>query len=255
MREKVIYIVGNWKMYCSPSEASLLVQRLTDAITHVPADMKVVLCPPSLDITTVRHELEGNDRFLLGAQNAYPKDEGAFTGEISVAMLKGLVDYLIVGHSERRHGFGERDGLIAQKVAAARRNKITPILCVGETHEERLSGHAKIVVADQLETGLALMTPEEVKRVIIAYEPVWAIGTGDSATPEDAKDMFSYMRRWLTTAYSQKVSQAVPFLYGGSVTPENAHAFLALVSCNGLLVGGASVNYQSFASIVSKVDD
>jgi triosephosphate isomerase len=248
------YIVGNWKMYCSPAEASMLVNRLSKAVTRVADDVKVVLCPPSLDITTVRQELSERSRFVLGAQNAYPKDEGAFTGEVSFAMLKDLVDFVIVGHSERRHTFHERDGLIAQKVAAAFRHEITPILCVGETAADRTGGHEKVVVADQLETGLALMTGEDVKRMVIAYEPVWAIGTGDSATPDDAKDMMTHVRRWLTTTYGVEVAQAVPILYGGSVKPENAGAYLNLDICRGLLVGVASTNYQSFAAIIAAAE-
>ncbi len=227
--------------------------RLKKEITRVPDDVEVVLCPPSVDLTTVRQELTGHDRLSLGAQNAYPMDEGAFTGEVSVAMLADLVRYVIVGHSERRHVFGERDGLIAQKMSAVRRHGLTPILCVGESKHERVSGHARQVVADQLDTGLSLLTEEEIGDVIIAYEPVWAIGTGENAKPEDAREMLEYIRSWLGTEYSGAIAASVPLLYGGSVDGTNAASYLKLHDCAGLLVGGASVNYKSFATIIEKI--
>lgn len=248
------YIIGNWKMHCSPAEASLLVNRLKKEIKRIPDDVEVVLCPPTVDLTTVRQELVHHDRFALGAQNVYPMDEGAFTGEVSVAMIADLVRYVIVGHSERRHIFGERDGLIAQKVSAVRRHGLSPVLCVGETKHERTSGHAKQVVADQLDNGLSLLTEEEIGDVIIAYEPVWAIGTGESAKPEDARGMLEYIRSWLGTEYSGAIASSVPLLYGGSVDGTNAASYLKLNDCAGLLVGGASVNYKSFATILEKAD-
>ncbi|QQS26779.1 triose-phosphate isomerase [bacterium] len=249
---KKTYIVGNWKMYCSPAEASLLVNRLKKEVGRVPADVQVVLCPPSVDITTVRNELSEHDKFALGVQNAYPMDEGAFTGEISIAMVADLVSYVLCGHSERRHTFKERDGLVAQKVAATRRHDLTPILCIGETRHERESGHAKQVVADQLETGLSLLTPEELADVIIAYEPVWAIGSGENARPTDAREMFEYIRKCLSTIHGSALTNAIPLLYGGSVNASNALSYLKLHDCQGLLVGGASTNYKSFAAIVEK---
>lgn len=249
---KKTYIVGNWKMYCSPAEASLLVNRLKKEVGRVPADVQVVLCPPAVDLTTVRHELSEHDKFSLGVQNAYPMDEGPFTGEVSVAMVADIVQYVLCGHSERRHTFHERDGLIAQKVAATRRHGLTPILCVGETRHERESGHAKQVVADQLETGLSLLTPEEMGDVIIAYEPVWAIGSGENARPDDAREMFEYIRKSLSAVHGSALANAIPLLYGGSVNASNALGYLKLQDCQGLLVGGASTNYKSFATIIEK---
>lgn len=251
---KKTYIVGNWKMYCSPAEASLLVNRLKKEVGRVPADVQVVLCPPIVDLTTVRHELSGHNKFSLGVQNAYPMDEGAFTGEVSVAMVVDLVEYVLCGHSERRHTFHERDGLVAQKVAATRRHGLIPILCVGETRHERESGHAKQVVADQIETGLSLLTPEEISDVIIAYEPVWAIGSGENAKPDDARIMFEYIRKCLAVTHGSTLANAVPLLYGGSVNTGNATSYLKLYDCQGLLVGGASTNYKSFATIIESAD-
>lgn len=245
------YIVGNWKMHCAPDEARLLTSRLVKDVGTVPSGVEVVLCPPVISLTTVRAELRNHTGFKIGAQNAYPMDEGPYTGETSVAMLSGLIDYLVVGHSERRHVFHEKDGLIAQKVSAALRHKLTPILCVGETKQERTDGHAQRVVADQLEAGLALLSEEELHDVVIAYEPVWAIGTGENASPNDAAEMFASIRSWFATRHSSALAQAVPLLYGGSVTGDSAEMYLELTDCNGCLVGGASINYKQFAKIIS----
>lgn len=247
------YIVGNWKMHLSPSEASLFVGRLLKEVQNVPSDVEVVLCPPMLDLTTVRSELRGHDHLQVGVQNIYPADEGAYTGETSVAMVKELAEYAIVGHSERRHVFGERDGLVAQKIAACLRHGLTPILCVGETGHDRSNGHAAQVVSDQLEAGLTLLTPEDLHDIVIAYEPVWAIGTGENATAQDAAEMFSVIRAWLEVRHSPALAKSVPLLYGGSVKANNAAQYLALDDCAGLLVGGASVNYKEFAGIIGSV--
>lgn len=168
-----------------------------------------------------------------------------------MAMVAGLVQYVLVGHSERRHVFHEKDGLIAQKVNAALRHKLTPVLCVGETKHDRMNGHAKQVVADQLEAGLALLTEEELHDVVIAYEPVWAIGTGENAHPRDAAEMFDTIRGWFANRHSMTLAKAIPLLYGGSVTGDSAHMYLQLPECNGCLVGGASINYKQFGKIIS----
>ena len=244
------YIIGNWKMHCSPAEASLLVNRLVKDVTRVASDTVVVLCPPVLDLTTVQAELRGHDRFAIGVQNIYPMDEGAFTGEVSAAMVKDLADYAIIGHSERRHVFHERDGLISQKVSACLRNGIRPILCVGETQSEHAAGHTKQVVFDQLDAGTSLLTEEELESLIIAYEPVWAIGTGENAEPKAVAEILAVIRGWFATKYSKATSEAMPILYGGSVKGANAKMYLDLTDCNGCLVGGASTNYKDFAKIV-----
>ncbi len=245
------YIVGNWKMHLSPSESSLFVARLLKEVPKVPAGVEAVLCPPVVDLTTVRSELRGHDHFKVGVQNIYPADEGAYTGETSAAMVEDLAQYAIVGHSERRHVFGERDGIIAQKLAACLRHGVTPILCVGETGHDRSNGHAAQVVADQLEAALTLLTPEELHDIVIAYEPVWAIGTGENATAQDAAEMFSVIRAWLQVRHTPAIAKSVPLLYGGSVKADNAGQYLALDDCAGLLVGGASVNYKEFAGILN----
>lgn len=242
-------IVGNWKMHTSVDEAKLLAQRLSGQI-KAGDEVEVVLCPPSIALASVGQVIDG--KFGLGIQNIYDVDEGAFTGEVSAEMVKGLVDYAVVGHSERRIHFGERDKKIAQKVAACLRHDITPILCVGEKISDRTEGHAKRVVSDQLAVDLSGVTPEEIGRVVIAYEPVWAIGTGEFAKPHDVEMMVSHIRASIREMYNQEVSAQVRILYGGSVDPQNAKAYLDIDGCGGLLVGGASVNYAKFTAIVEK---
>lgn len=247
-------IVGNWKMHTNVSEASLLLNRLDQ---HIKASegVEIVLCPPNISLGTLKRELEDHrheHKFGLGIQNIYDVDEGAFTGEVSAEMAKDLVDYAIVGHSERRIHFGERDKKIAKKVSACLRHDITPILCVGEKISDRTEGHAKRVVSDQLAVDLSGVTPEEIDRVVIAYEPVWAIGTGEFAKPHDVDQMIGHIRTSLKQMYSEEVGATVRILYGGSVDPDNVKAYLGLDDCEGFLVGHESTNYKHFAAIVEK---
>jgi triosephosphate isomerase len=189
-------------------------------------------------------------KFRLAAQNAYYQDEGAFTGEVSMTMLRELVHYCIVGHSERRHVFGETDDDAAKKVAAAIRNEISPILCVGETQHERLQGETKQVLHDQTTVGLRDITAHELESVVIAYEPVWAIGTGDYAKPDQVIEAIALIRSNISHLYGKAASQQVRVLYGGSVDANNARAYLESPGVDGLLVGGASINYHQFADII-----
>ncbi len=242
-------IVGNWKMHTSVDEAKLLAQRLSGQI-KAGDEVEVVLCPPSIALASVGQVIDG--KFGLGIQNIYDVDEGAFTGEVSAEMVKDLVDHAIVGHSERRVHFGERDKKIAQKVAACLRHNIAPILCVGEKISDRTEGHARRVVSDQLAVDLSGVTPEEIGRVVIAYEPVWAIGTGEFAKPHDVDQMISHVRTTLKEMYSEDASAKVRILYGGSVDPDNTKAYLDINDCDGFLVGHESTNYKHFAAIVEK---
>jgi triosephosphate isomerase len=189
-------------------------------------------------------------KFRLAAQNAYHKDEGAFTGEVSFTMLRDLVHYVIVGHSERRKYFNEDLPLIRDKVKAAVRNEISPILCVGETLEERKSGHTKRVIHDQVATALSNLTAREVMDVVIAYEPVWAIGAGDPAKPDDINEAINWIRQTVAHLYGQKVSTTLRVIYGASVEPEFVGGILTLEGVDGLLVGGASLNPYKFADII-----
>jgi triosephosphate isomerase (TIM) len=245
-------IVGNWKMNFNPAEASLLVNRL-DQKVEVDPNVTVVFCPPFIDLYPISKELN-HKKFKLGSQNVHYLDHGPYTGEISPAMLKGLVDYAIVGHSERRQHAGEDDKLIAKKVAATVRHRITPILCVGDTLADHENGHAKKVVNDQVTADLSLLTSGEVAKVVIAYEPVWAISTGDGhgkhATPDEVAPVVASIRSTVGELFGDEVGQNITILYGGSVNPDDVKAYLKMDGVDGALVGGASLNFEEFASIV-----
>ena len=239
-------IVGNWKMNLTTKQALTLVGRLKMHTEKPTAD--VVLCPNFVSLQVLNNELK-DTKFKLGAQNINDNDEGAFTGEVSGPMLKGLVKYCIVGHSERRIHYGETNELISRKVAAAVRNGFIPILCVGENLHQREEGLAQRTVIDQLEADLSEIVPKEVANVVIAYEPVWAIGTGENADIYSVEKMMQTIKRFLINKYHAKVVSSIRLLYGGSVNADNALAYLNVDSCDGLLVGGASLNYREFSKI------
>jgi triosephosphate isomerase len=249
---KKYLIAANWKMNLGPHEASLLVGRLDQ---HIEADrnVRIALCPPFIDLWPLSRELN-KKKFRLGSQNLHYLDAGPYTGEISPAMLKDMVDYAIVGHSERRRDNHEDDKLIAKKVAAAVRHDITPILCVGDTLIDRESGHATKVVNDQLTANLALVTSEELGRVVVTYEPVWAISKGDGhgtfAAPAEVAKMIQGIRGTVEDLYGEGFGTSLIVLYGGSVNGDDAKAYLDLPGVDGLLVGGASLNYAEFSKIV-----
>jgi triosephosphate isomerase len=248
MRKKLI--VGNWKMYNNTHKASLLLHVLAEKV-KTSRGVDVVLCPNLLALQSL--SLQVNHRqFRLGAQNCYWRDEGAFTGEVAAEMLRGVVDYVIVGHSERRHVFHETERDIRQKVQAVLRNKMKPILCVGETATERTDGETIEIVRDQLISGLANITSEEMVDIAIAYEPVWAIGTGKIPTADDVTSVEKAVRKQISALYGKKASEDVRFLYGGSVDATNAGGFLAVNGVDGLLVGGASLKPDVFAAIVKE---
>jgi len=210
-------------------------------------DRTVALFPPALSLTTVRDALGGRRDILLGVQNIYFEDKGAFTGETSAPMaVDAGAKLTLVGHSERRHVFGETDEQCAKKCAAAFRSGLTPMLCVGETLAERDAGETERVVIRQLEAVVPTLSPELAGRLLFAYEPVWAIGTGKNATPEDAATMHASIRRWLS---SRSDAADVPILYGGSVNAKNAGSLLAAPGVDGLLVGGASLDAEAWTSI------
>ena len=242
-------VVGNWKMNLNIRQSELLVGRLKANITKPTS--KIVLCPNFVSLSQISNIVKsyGDATFSVGAQNIFDQDEGPFTGEVSGNIIKGLVDYCIVGHSERRIVFGERDELIAKKVAACFRNKIIPILCVGENLHQRQEGLAKRTIMDQLEEDLSEITPTEVKNIIIAYEPVWAIGTGQNASIYDVEEIFMEIQKYLINKYGDAIAPKVRILYGGSVKADNSKSYLDIGLCSGLLVGGASLNYKEFAKI------
>ncbi len=243
-----LLIVGNWKMNLNASEASLLVHRLGQAVKHH-SDIEVVLAPSHLTLQPLSLQIDRR-KFRLAAQNAYFRDEGAYTGEVSFNMLRELVHYCLIGHSERRHIFHEDLPMVQAKMKSAIRNGITPILCVGETAQERADGETRQVLHDQLSTALANLTAKEVGEVIIAYEPVWAIGSGRLPVPADVKTVAGYTRSLVGDVFGEGTGHSLRILYGGSVTPEVITSFLDGGDVDGFLVGGASLNYQEFADII-----
>ena len=243
-------IIGNWKMNLGVHEASLYLHHLSNAV-KAHRNVEVVLAPTMLALQTLSVQIN-HRQFKLAAQNFYWRDHGAFTGEIPASQLRGIVSYGLVGHSERRHVFNESDKDTRAKVQAAIRNGIRPILCIGETTGERAAGETRDVLHDQLVGGLANITSEELPQVIIAYEPVWAIGTGKNAVPTDVTEAVIAIRNQLKHLYGAKAANEVQILYGGSVTADSAADYLALNDIDGLLVGGASLDAKAFATIVEK---
>ena len=249
MSDKTL-IVGNWKMNLNASEASVLLHRLEERIkTH--QDIEVVLAPSLLVIQPLSLQVDRR-KFRLAAQNAFFKDEGPFTGEVSFTQLRELVHYVIIGHSERRLHFNESLDTIRDKVAAAFRNDIIPILCVGETRSERRAGETRQVLHDQVTSALSNLTTGEVEDMVIAYEPVWAISTfgGVLAKPDDVKKDMDFIRHQVSELYGPKAAKTVRVLYGGSVDDQIVGGYLEIEGCDGVLVGAASLNYHKFASIV-----
>jgi triosephosphate isomerase len=243
-------IVGNWKMHLNTMQASILVHRLQERI-KIYRDIEVVLAPSTLVLQPLSMQIDRR-KFRLAAQNAHYKDEGAYTGEVSFTMLRDLAHYVLVGHSERRIYFNESLETVREKTSAAVRNGITPIVCVGETKTDRLAKHSKRVVHDQITTALKNLTADEVEQIVIAYEPIWAISTfgGQLATPDQAKEMMDYARLQVASLYGEKTAKKVRILYGGSVDNQTARGYLELEGCDGVLVGGASINYHKFSGIV-----
>jgi triosephosphate isomerase (TIM) len=250
MNTRKTLIVGNWKMHLNASQASHLTAYLHKHITGH-RDIEVVLAPSLLSLQPLSLQIDRH-RFRLAAQNANAKDEGALTGEVSFAMLRGLVHYVIIGHSERRIFFNESLEVVRDKVAACIRNGIMPILCVGETADERHAGEARQVLHDQLTSALSNLTAEEVRHVVIAYEPVWAISNfgGELAKPDEVQKSFNFIRQQIKELYGQDASEEVRILYGGSVDDHIAGGYLALDGCDGVLVGAASLNFHKFSGIV-----
>jgi triosephosphate isomerase len=243
-------IVGNWKMNLTTHEASLYVHKLTGMV-EVHRDVEVVLAPTLLALQSLSLQIDRR-QFRLAVQNFYWHDSGAFTGEVSAAQLHGVADYALVGHSERRHIFGETDKDVRSKVQAAIRNHIQPILCIGETAGEKADGETHAVLHDQLVGGLANVTSEELDQVTIAYEPVWAIGSGENALPDDVKKAVTAIRSQVKHLYGTTVAASVRVLYGGSVTADSAADYLAIDGIDGLLIGGASLDAYGFNEIIRR---
>lgn len=243
-------IAGNWKMHKTATEAKAFAERLKGALPRAKR-CSIVLCVPYVDIPAAVKLLK-DSRVAVGAQNLHWESSGPFTGEISAGMLADLdVKYVIIGHSERRQYFGETDAIINAKIKKAIAAGITPIFCIGETKDERLGGILEPVLEIQLKGGLKDLTPEEVSNLVIAYEPVWAIGTGLTATSKEAQEAHSFIRKVISDVFGADTAAKVRIQYGGSVKPENVEELMAQPDIDGALVGGASLKPESFAALVT----
>lgn len=242
-------IVGNWKMNKTASQAVSFVHELAGTLPMSPT-VEFVIAPPFTALESVRTALGPSSRIGLGAQNLHWEQQGAFTGEISGPMLRDLgCTYVILGHSERRTLFGERDVDVHKKVRAALANQLRPILCIGESLHEREAGRTDAIVIGQVTAGLAGLTALEVATVTLAYEPVWAIGTGRAATTEQAVAVHRAIRACIAASWNKDTAEGLRILYGGSVTPQNAESLLTAPEIDGALVGGACLKTESFATI------
>jgi triosephosphate isomerase len=248
-KTRPLLIAGNWKMYKDHNEAYSLALALKERLVDV-NDIQVVLCPPFTSLQAVSLAIQGSS-LLLGAQDVHWEREGAFTGEVSPAMLLSLgCKYVIIGHSERRLLFHESDKIVNLKLKASLKENLIPLLCIGETLQEREKGKTEEVVENQLKGAFVELSPEDIGKLVLAYEPVWAIGTGKTATPKQANDVHLFIRKKLEEKYSQDIAKNLTILYGGSVKPENAKDLLKEPDIDGALVGGASLDADSFEKIV-----
>lgn len=251
MRNTVI--AGNWKMNMDGEAGARLAGGILRGLDKEPAECEVILFPPFTAIPAVAEAVRGSD-IGVGGQNLYFEEKGAYTGEISAPMLeKAGCRYCLVGHSERRHIFGEDSPLLAKKLRAALKHELTPVLCVGELLEQRENGKAEEVVGEQLEGVLDGLDGRELSEVMLAYEPVWAIGTGETATPEDAAAMHEFIRDWISGSFGDSAAEDIVIMYGGSVKPHNAEQLLSEEDIDGALVGGASLEAGSFLDIIRAV--
>ena len=241
-------IAGNWKMNKTAKETKELLAELVPLVAD--AACEVVVCVPFTDIAMAKR-MTKKTNIKVGAQNIHWAESGAFTGEISGAMLKELkVEYVVVGHSERRQYFGETDETVNKRVAAALAHRIRPIVCVGETLEERETGKTEEVLFRQITEGLKGFKSKDFDKIVIAYEPVWAIGTGKTATKEEADETIGYIRRTIAKKFSKNIAEKVRIQYGGSMNPKNASELMSMPDIDGGLIGGASLKAEDFAKVV-----
>jgi triosephosphate isomerase len=250
MSNRTPIIAGNWKMYKTIPEAIESAGRLAELMHPEPADVEVMIAPSFPALYLVQQALAGSC-VQMGAQNMYWESEGAFTGEVSPDMLLSAgCSHVIIGHSERRQFFGDTDHAINKKISAALKNNLTPVFCVGETETERESNHTFSVLDKQMEMGLIGFSAEALDPLVLAYEPVWAIGTGKTATSDQAQEVHAYLRQWVEKKFGNPLAKSIRILYGGSVKPENIGGLMAMPDIDGGLVGGASLNPDSFSRIV-----
>src|SRR6478609_10243689 len=253
MRKKII--AANWKMNMTQGESAQFVEAFLREVGEI-NDIEVVIIPPFTAIPKVSEALGRAHNIKLGAQNMYWEKSGAFTGEISAPLLRDLfVHYVVLGHSERRALFGETDEIVNRKVRAAHEGKLRPIVCVGETLDQRDKGNVEKILSIQLHGSLAGLKPKELQETVIAYEPIWAIGIGRNATPAQAQEAHAFIRHILREMSDDSTADRVRIQYGGSVKPENAHELMTQPDIDGALVGGASLDPRSFAQIVKAARD
>lgn len=250
MRKRIV--AGNWKMNKTYDDAIALVSEVVNMVKdEVTGQTEVVLCPPSVFLTTLKQYIPAGGRISLGAQNCHEKASGAYTGEISAPMLQSIgVNYVILGHSERRQYFNESNAQLAEKVDAALANGLTPIFCCGESLEMREGGDYIGFVKEQLTQSLFHLTPEQFASIVIAYEPIWAIGTGLTASSQQAQDMHLALRQHLASQYGEEAAQNTSILYGGSANAQNAAELFAQPDVDGGLIGGASLKSRDFTTVV-----
>jgi triosephosphate isomerase (TIM) len=246
-------MAGNWKMNKTPGEAVHLAHAIAEVVANT-TNVDCVVCPPFVALSAVGVALQGT-AIALGAQNMHWADNGAYTGEISAPMLKDLATYVIIGHSERRQFFAETDESVNKKIHAALAHGLTPILCVGESLAQNQGGETQAIVSMQVEAALQGLSAEQVALLIIAYEPIWAIGTGLAATPEQAGDICGLVRKVVAALYSQAVADGVRILYGGSTNEKNIGEIMQQPDIDGALIGGAALKAESYGSMVQKTGE
>ena len=247
MRKPII--AGNWKMHKTINEAKSFVEEIKGSIKET--DVEAVICAPYTILKDLKEVTKGTN-IKVGAQNMHFEENGAFTGEISPLMLKELeIDYVIIGHSERRQYFNETDETVNKKVKKALEHSIIPIMCVGESLEQREAGDTKSIVKSQVEKGLEGINHEDIKKIVVAYEPIWAIGTGKTASSEDANEVIAYIREVIKNVSSEDISEEIRIQYGGSVKPSNVEEIMNQSDIDGALVGGASLEPKDFIELVN----
>lgn len=253
MKKRQLIVAGNWKMNKQYEEGRDLAKQIVEKLK--PSEVLVILGAPFIHLKAVSNIIKDISNLRLAAQNCHHEESGAYTGEVSVSMLKSVhTDYVIIGHSERREYFNETNDLLAQKVDAALKGGLRPIYCCGEKLEVREANKHHKLVAEQLKDGLFHLSAEQFQQVVVAYEPVWAIGTGKTATPEQAQEMHKHIRDLVAKKYNKDIAESTTILYGGSVKPANAKELFAQPDVDGGLVGGASLKAEDFVAIIDSFD-
>lgn len=244
-------IAGNWKMNCGPAETRELLKGIKDQQGAMPDSVDGLVCPPAISLTTAAEELQDVAGIALGAQNMFYEDNGSFTGEVSTQMLNEVgCEYVILGHSERRQYFGESDTTVNAKVSKALEDDLRPVICVGESLKQRKADKQELNVRKQVQAALVDVEDADATNLVIAYEPIWAIGTGESATPEQAQEMHDMIRSVLADLFGENAADQIQIVYGGSMKPHNAEKLLKQPDVDGGLIGGASLKADSFTDII-----